>query len=335
MKRTLLILTFLSLVLIACTKEEVANHKLSLDKLFVTATANGGVEEITVTTTGEWKASITGHVDWVRIKNVNFGTGDGVIAIEFSENNGEYRTAELVVSLADGTKPRTVSLNQEAEKGTPVVSIVQPEEIFPFTVGEYKVSYYSNIVADDLQISCEASWLKSPSLDGSYITFTLEEFIKYVENWGLNLNPYDYQYKAAWLILAYRQSLSQLATRAGKTLIAYMVFRYMLENGAHNILMVVPNTSLVKQAVKDMQEYKEFFKSETVWAGGELCEGSNLTVGTFQSLVKRADKRSTKYDPKFFDKYDIVLVDEAHTLKCESINKILNQNFMKNVDILL
>lgn len=162
---------------------------------------------------------------------------------------------------------------------------------------------------------------------------TLEEFIKYVEGWGLNLNPYDYQYKAAWLILAYRQSLSQLATRAGKTLIAYMVFRYMLENGAHNILMVVPNTSLVKQAVKDMQEYKEFFKSETVWAGGELCEGSNLTVGTFQSLVKRADKRSTKYDPKFFDKYDIVLVDEAHTLKCESINKILNQNFMKNVKL--
>ena len=180
MKRTLLILTFLSLVLIACTKEEVANHKLSLDKLFVTATANGGVEEITVTTTGEWKASITSYVDWVRIKNVNFGTGDGVIAIEFSENNGEYRTAELVVSLADGTKPRTVSLNQEAEKGTPVVSIVQPEEIFPFTAGEYKVSYYSNIVADDLQISCEASessesWLIRPSLDGSYITFTLLE----------------------------------------------------------------------------------------------------------------------------------------------------------------
>ena len=162
---------------------------------------------------------------------------------------------------------------------------------------------------------------------------TLEEFIEYVNKWELNLTPYDYQYKAAWLILNYRQSLSQLATRAGKTLIAYMVFRYMLENGAKNILMVVPNTSLVKQAVNDMKEYKEFFKSETVWAGGELCEGSNLTVGTFQSLVKRADKRSTKYDPKFFDKYDLVLVDEAHTLKCESINKILNQNFMKNVKL--
>jgi superfamily II DNA or RNA helicase len=162
---------------------------------------------------------------------------------------------------------------------------------------------------------------------------TLEEFIEYVKSWNLNLNPYDYQYKAAWLILKYRQSLSQLATRAGKTLIAYMVFRYMLENGAHNILMVVPNTSLVKQAVADMKEYKEFFKSETVWSGGELCEGSNLTVGTFQSLVKRADKRSSKYNPKFFNKYDIVLVDEAHTLKCESINKILNQEFMKNVKL--
>jgi hypothetical protein len=69
---------------------------------------------------------------------------------------------------------------------------------------------------------------------------TLEEFIKYVEGWGLNLNPYDYQYKAAWLILAYRQSLSQLATRAGKTLIAYMVFRYMLEMELITFLWLYP-----------------------------------------------------------------------------------------------
>lgn len=168
-----------------------------------------------------------------------------------------------------------------------------------------------------------------------YTNFNLtkEQWRDYVNSWGMSITPYDYQYDAAWLILKYRQSLSQLATRAGKTLIAYMVFRYMLENGAHNILMVVPNTTLVKQAVRDMSEYQYFFTTETVWSGGELCAGSNLTIGTFQSLVRRCDRKSDKYDPKFFDKYDVVCCDEAHTSKCESVKNILQQEFMKRVKL--
>lgn len=163
---------------------------------------------------------------------------------------------------------------------------------------------------------------------------TLDEFSDYIESWEISLNPYPYQLKAAWLILKYRQSLSQLATRAGKTLIAYMIFRYMMEQmGAKKILMIVPAKALVKQAVGDFDEYAEFFQMETVWAGGELQEGANMTIGTFQSLVKKADKKSSKYDPHFFDDYDVVLVDEAHTLKCYSIDTILNMQFMKNVKL--
>ena len=184
--------------------------------------------------------------------------------------------------------------------------------------------------ANKIQISQPAQFNEFKYTD---FNMTLEEFTDYVNSWEIVLNPYPYQLKAAWLILHYKQSLSQLATRAGKTLIAYIVFRYMIEHGAKKILMIVPNTSLVKQAVNDFDDYKEFFNMETVWAGGELCENSDLTIGTFQSLVKKADKKSTKYDPHFFDPYDVVLVDEAHTLKCESINTILNQNFMKNVKL--
>lgn len=162
---------------------------------------------------------------------------------------------------------------------------------------------------------------------------TIEEFTQYVKNWNLNLNPYEYQIKAAWLILKYRQSLSQLATRAGKTLIAYIVLRYMLENGAKNILMVVPSIQLVKQGKEDFENYQEFFKSETIWAKSELCESSNITIGTYQSLVQRADKKSKKYNPKFFNKFDVVLIDEAHHLVCKSINTILNQDFLKHVKL--
>ena len=162
---------------------------------------------------------------------------------------------------------------------------------------------------------------------------TLEDFKEYVNSWGLSLNPRDYQYEAAYKILCNRQSLSQLATRAGKTLIAYMVFRYMLEHGARKILMIVPSIQLVKQGVADFSEYAEFFKSETVWAKGEYCAGANVTIGTFQSLVMRADPKSKKYDPKFFKDYDTILIDECHHLVCKSINTILNQDFIKNVKL--
>lgn len=162
---------------------------------------------------------------------------------------------------------------------------------------------------------------------------TYQDFEQYIERWKLNITPYDYQVKAAWKILKYRQSLSELATRSGKTLIAYMVFRYMLEHGAHNILMIVPSIQLVKQGVEDLKEYQEFFKSETIWAKGEYCESSNLTIGTYQSLVKKADKTSKKYDPHFFDKFDVICIDEAHHLVAKSINTILSLNFIKNAKI--
>ena len=162
----------------------------------------------------------------------------------------------------------------------------------------------------------------------------LEEFKSYVASWNMSISPRDYQYEAAYNILRNKQSLSQLATRAGKTLIAYIIFRYMLERGgAKKILMIVPSIQLVKQGVADFAEYAEFFKTETVWAKGEYCDSANITIGTFQSLVMKADPKSKKYNPKFFENYDVVCCDEAHKLVCKSINTILSQDFMKNVKL--
>lgn len=184
---------------------------------------------------------------------------------------------------------------------------------------------------------CDDNKIKYEGIDSTlkYTRFklTLEEFTEYIKGWNLNIQPRDYQIRAAWLILHYRCSLSQLCTRAGKTLVFYMVARYCLENGCRNVLMVVPSIQLVKQGVADLADYKEYFLSETVWAAGEYCEGSNLTIGTYQSLVKRADKKSVKYDPDWFNKFDMILVDEAHHLKCESINTIMNLPFMKNIKL--
>ena len=192
-------------------------------------------------------------------------------------------------------------------------------------------------LADTISTWCKSNNIVIEGIDDNLkyrnVPITLEQYIEYVNSWHMIITPRPYQYEAAYKILQNKQSLSQLATRAGKTLIAYMVFRYMLEHGAKKILMIVPSIQLVKQGVADFSEYAEFFKTETVWAKGEYCESANLTIGTFQSLVMRADPKSKKYNPKFFKDYDVVCVDEAHKLVCKSINTILNQDFIRDTKI--
>ena len=166
------------------------------------------------------------------------------------------------------------------------------------------------------------------------IQHTFEEFKAIVDSWGLKYTPRPYQYESAYKILQWKQSVSELATRAGKTLIAYMIFRYCVEYlGAKRMLMIVPSIDLVKQGFNDFKEYKEFFKTECVWGGGKLVESANLTIGTFQSLIKFLDPKSKKYNPHFYDGYDIVFVDETHRATAAQMKTIISQPFMKEVKI--
>lgn len=163
---------------------------------------------------------------------------------------------------------------------------------------------------------------------------SLEEFIEIVDSWNLKYKPRPYQYEVAYKILSYYQSLSIAATRAGKTLISYIVFRYAIEYlGVKKILMIVPSIDLVKQGYNDFSDYAEFFKTECVWGGGKLVESSNLTIGTFQSLIKFLDKKSKKYNPHFYDDYDCVFVDEVHRATAAQTKTIISQPFMKTAKL--
>ena len=207
-----------------------------------------------------------------------------------------------------------------------------------FKRGDQYVYYCAAGLWREVVTFCQAKNIPINNLpDGFKLTefsMSKEEFKEYVMSWGLSLEPRDYQIEAAWLILKYRQSLSELATRAGKTLILYIVARTAMEKfGCKKILLIVPSIHLVKQGAKDLSQYKEFFQSEQIWAQGEHVDTANLTIGTFQSLVLKADRRSKKYNPSFFKDYDFVCVDEAHKLPCKSIKTILALDFMKQVKL--
>lgn len=163
---------------------------------------------------------------------------------------------------------------------------------------------------------------------------TFEEFTELVNSWGMSISPRPYQLEAAYKILSWKHSVSSLSTRAGKTLIAYMIFRYMIEKRhAKKILAIVPSITLVKQMYDDFNQYKEFFKTECIWAGGSLVKSANFTVGTFQSLIKFLDKKSPKYNPSFFDDFDVLFVDETHKATAAQIKMIVQHNFMKEMKL--
>ena len=201
--------------------------------------------------------------------------------------------------------------------------------LFYCSIGLWQVVYKyfkeNNVSYDGL----DQKYFKRP------MQHTLEEFKAIVDSWGLTKTPRPYQYESAYNILCWKRSVSQLATRAGKTLIAYIVFRYCIEYlNAKKILMIVPAVDLVKQGYSDFKEYKEYFKSECIWSGGKLVESSNMSIGTFQSLISFLEKDNKKYNPHFFDDYDIIFVDETHRAVAKQISTIITQPFVNKSKIM-
>jgi superfamily II DNA or RNA helicase len=112
-----------------------------------------------------------------------------------------------------------------------------------------------------------------------------------------------------------------LATSAGKTLISFMVIAYLIEvKKMKRILFIVPNVSLVLQATEDFDEYnlkdRIPLKIQQIYSGAKIKKSSNIVVGTYQSLVKKA--------PEYYEEFDVVMVDETHKAKSNSIRTIMD-----------
>jgi len=146
--------------------------------------------------------------------------------------------------------------------------------------------------------------------------------LEFFEDHPDGIVPRDYQIEAAFNILKFRRSLSELATSAGKTLISFLTVAYMLEKQkASKILFIVPNVSLVVQATEDFSEYNHANRIkimiQQIYSGQKIKTNRNIVIGTYQSLVKKPKE--------FFDDFDAVIVDETHKAKSNSIKTILQK----------
>jgi len=160
--------------------------------------------------------------------------------------------------------------------------------------------------------------------------FDDSDFIEWVNTYfeESEKQPRDYQIEGVSRILKYKKCVEEISTSGGKTLMAFMLFRYLLyKKEINKMLYVVPNISLVTQTEEEFYSYEEMCGKKPMWKSQCIYSGSgkqenedvNIVFGTFQSLRKK--------DLTYFSKFDIVFIDESHHTKASSIKNIIIKCF--------
>ena len=164
------------------------------------------------------------------------------------------------------------------------------------------------------------------------ITKNLFSHKKWPKNHKLEGQPvvlYDYQRDAVNDFLKNINSVSVLATSAGKTLIT-AALAYKCEKYG-NTAIIVPNKSLVKATET---EFKNLGLDVGVFYGNRKELHHQHTIFTWQvldSLDRRNRKNLLTPSEKkelevFFETFVAVIVDETHTAKANSLKRLLSNN---------
>lgn len=128
----------------------------------------------------------------------------------------------------------------------------------------------------------------------------------------------DYQLRSFIHAVRNRRILLLSPTASGKSLILYLIVRYMQEIDQHRGLLIVPTTSLVEQMYSDFESYgyDSDYYCHRQYSGKEKHTRKFLTITTWQSIYKN--------DKEWFEQFDFVLGDEAHQFKAKSLTTILS-----------
>jgi len=142
---------------------------------------------------------------------------------------------------------------------------------------------------------------------------------------GLPFQPRDYQIDAFKTTVQYGRQLLLSPTASGKSLIIYMLCRWFEgEMSLPNCktIIIVPTTSLVEQMAKDFKEYGYDEDICKIYSGQPVFP-ANITISTWQSF--------SKAPKEVLQGFDVVIGDEAHLFKAQTLKGILEK--MKNTAI--
>ena len=129
----------------------------------------------------------------------------------------------------------------------------------------------------------------------------------------------EYQNDAIIHAIRNNRGLLLSPTASGKSYIIYLLSRYHVDFYKRRVLIVVPTTSLVSQMATDFVDYNNNnpLKIHKIMAGVDKLSNADYTITTWQSIYKMPKK--------WFEQFDVVIVDEAHLAKAKSITGIMEK----------
>lgn len=146
----------------------------------------------------------------------------------------------------------------------------------------------------------------------TYENITRAEVDDFIESLEIPFNPYEYQKQCVYESLTKGRVTNVAATGSGKSLMIYMLMRYMLQTD-RTVMIIVPNIMLVNQIYSDFKEYGfKDIDSYVQRIGGEHKDKEitkACVITTWQSQYKR--------DNEFYDR-DAIIIDECHGVGVDS-----------------
>ena len=98
----------------------------------------------------------------------------------------------------------------------------------------------------------------------------------------------------------------------------YSLVRFHV-NVKREVLIVVPTTSLVEQMYKDFEDYgwKASEYCHKIYGGQDKYTNHQVIITTWQSIYKEPRK--------WFERFDVIIGDEAHLFKAKSLTKLMTK----------
>lgn len=136
---------------------------------------------------------------------------------------------------------------------------------------------------------------------------------------GLPFDTRDYQRVAVKHGLEKKRAILLSPTGSGKSLIIYLLMRWIEIEQSDNILIIVPTTSLVEQLYQDFKDYGYDVENNChkIYSGKDKNTNKRIIISTWQSVYKL---------PKaWFEQFGAIFGDECHGFKSKSLMTIMNK----------
>jgi superfamily II DNA or RNA helicase len=137
-----------------------------------------------------------------------------------------------------------------------------------------------------------------------------------------SISLHDHQLDAVNHALTHKRCVIESPTASGKSAIIYCISRYLMDKGK-KCLVVVPNTALVEQFYSDFEDYSSAIDwnvanhCQKIYSGFPKIVDSGTVFSTWQSIYK--------LPAQWFNQFDCIVGDEAHTFTGQSLTSIMEK----------